>query len=329
LAAGAATLPAFSRIAKAQGYPTKPVHLIVGFPAGGTADIAARLIGQWLSERLGQPFIIENRPGANTSLAAEAVVRAPGDGHTLLLVSPSHAINATVYDRLSYNFIGDIAMAAGVTRTPLVLEVNPALAVRTVPDLIAYARANPGKLSLASYGTGSISHVGGELFKIMAGVEMVHVPYRGSAPLLPDFPASIEHIRSAKLRPLALTTAVRSEALPGVPTLAEFLPSYEASAWSAVGAPKRTPAEIVEKLNKAINACLADPEVKARLAVLGAVPFPGSPADLDRHIAEDAYCIAARQADMPRVVQRRFTAKRQLAILGIVPGQSTRERPND
>jgi tripartite-type tricarboxylate transporter receptor subunit TctC len=262
LAASAAALPTVSRIAHAQTYPARPVRLIVGFPAGGTADIAARLMGQWLSERLGQPFVIENRPGANTNLATEAVVRAPADGYTLLLTGPSNAINATIYDKLNYNFIRDIAMVAGITRTPLILEVNPSFPVNSVPELIACAKANPGKISLASYGTGTVSHMAGELFKIVTGVEMVHVPYRGSAPLLPDLlggqvqaafdnlPASIEHIRTARLRPLAVTTALRSQALPELPTVGEFLPGYEASAWTAVGAPKNTPAEIVEKLNK-------------------------------------------------------------------------------
>jgi tripartite-type tricarboxylate transporter receptor subunit TctC len=299
LAAGAAALPAVSRIAQAQAYPTRPVRLIVGFPAGGTADIAARLMGHWLSERLGQPFIIENRPGANTNLATEAVVRSPADGYTLLLVGPSNAINATISDKLNYNFIRDIAMVAGITRTPLVLEVNPAFPVNSVPELIAYAKANPGKISLASYGTGTISHMAGELFKIMTGVEMVHVPYRGSAPLLPDLlggqvqaafdnlPASIEHIRAARLRPLAVTTALRSQALPDLPTVGEILPGYEASAWSAVGAPKNTPADIVERLNERINAGLGEPEIKARLAELGAMTFPGSPADFGRFIAEE------------------------------------------
>jgi tripartite-type tricarboxylate transporter receptor subunit TctC len=298
-AAGAIAAPTISRIAKADAYPTRPVRLVVGFPAGGTADIAARLIGQRLSERLGQPFVIENRPGANTNLAAEAVVRAPADGYTLLLTGPSNAINATIYDKLNYNFIRDIIMFAGVTRTPLVLEVNPALQVNSVPELIAYAKANPGKISLASYGTGTISHVAGELFKMTTGVKMVHVPYRGSAPLLPDLlggqvhaafdnlPASIEHIRANRLRSLAVTTALRSQALPDVPTLGEFLPGYEASAWTAVGAPKNTPTEIVEKLNNEINANLDAPEIKGRLADLGAMTFAGSPADFGKFITEE------------------------------------------
>jgi tripartite-type tricarboxylate transporter receptor subunit TctC len=299
LAAGAVALPALSRVAWAEAYPTRPVRLIVGFPAGGTADISARLMGQWLSERLGHPFVIENRPGANTNLAAEAVVRSPADGYTLLLTGPSNAINATIYDKLNYNFIRDIAMVAGITRTPLVLEVNPALPVNTVPQLIAYAKANPDRISLASYGTGTISHVAGELFKMSTGVAMVHVPYRGSAPLLPDLlggqvqaafdnlPASIEHIRTGRLRPLAVTTALRLQALPDLPTVGEVLPGYEASAWSAIGVPKNTPAEIVERLNKEINAGLGDPKIKARLADLGAMTFAGSPADFSKFIVEE------------------------------------------
>jgi tripartite-type tricarboxylate transporter receptor subunit TctC len=275
------------------------VRLIVAFPAGGTADISARLMGHWLSERLGQPFIIENRPGANTSIAAEAVVRSAPDGYTLLLASPSNAINASITDKLRYNFIRDIALVAGVTRTPLVLEVNPAFHVNTVPELIAHVKANPSKISLASYGTGTVSHVAGELFKIAAGIEMVHVPYRGSAPLLPDLlagqvqaavdnlPASIEHIRAGRLRPLAVTTAERSEALPNVPTVGQYLKNYEASAWSAIGVPKKTPSAIIETLNTETNAGLRDPEINARLADLGAVTFPGSAAELNKFIADE------------------------------------------
>jgi tripartite-type tricarboxylate transporter receptor subunit TctC len=299
LAAATIAAPAIARFAKADTYPTRPVRLIVGFPAGGTADIAARLMGQRLSERLGQPFVIENRPGANTNLAAEAVVRAPADGYTLLLTGPSNAINATIYDKLSYNFIRDIVMFAGITRTPLVLEVNPALQVNSFTELIAHSKANPGKISLASYGTGSISHLAGELLKMTTGVKMVHVPYRGSAPLLPDLlggqvqaafdnlPTSIEHIRASRLRALAVTTAQRSHALPDVPTVAEFLPGYEASAWTAVGVPKNTPAEIIEKLNNEINASLDAPEIKGRLADLGATTFAGSIADFGQFIADE------------------------------------------
>src|SRR6266545_963941 len=298
LAAGAATLPAVSRPATAQAYPSRPVRLLVGFPAGGTTDIAVRLIGQWLSERLGQPVIIENRPGAGANLAAEAVVRAPADGYTLLAATSSNTINTTFYDKLSFNFARDIAMVAGITRSPLVLEVHPSLPVKTVPELIAHAKANPGKVTLASFGTGTTSHVAGELFKMTAGVTMLHVPYRGSAPLLTDLlsgqvqaafdnlPASIEHIRAGKLRALAVGTAARAEVLPELPTVGEFLPGFEASAWVAVGAPKSTPAEIIDKLNKEINAGLAAPRIKARLAELGGTVFTGSAADFDKLVAE-------------------------------------------
>ena len=298
LAAAAAALPALPRAATAQAWPSRPLRLVVGFPAGGTTDIAARLIGQWLSERLGQPVVIENRPGAGANLAAETVVRAPPDGYTLLAATSSNVINTTFYEKLSFNFVRDIAMVAGVTRSPLVLEVHPSLPVKSVPELIAHAKANPGKIALASFGTGTTSHVAGELFKMTAGVDMLHVPYRGSAPLVTDLlsglvqaafdnlPASIEHIRAGKLRALAVGTAERSPALPDVPTVAEFLPGFEASAWVAVGAPKATPAEIVERLNREINAGLADPRIKARLAELGGTVFVGTPADFDRLVAE-------------------------------------------
>ena len=294
----AATLPAVSHSAWAQAWPSRPLRLVVGFPAGGTTDIAARLIGQWLSDRLGQPVVIENRPGAGANLAAETVVRAPPDGYTLLAATSSNVINTTFYQKLSFNFLRDIAMVAGVTRSPLVLEVHPSLPVKSVPELIAHAKANPGKIALASFGTGTTSHVAGELFKMTAGVDMLHVPYRGSAPLVTDLlsglvqaafdnlPASIEHIRAGKLRALAVGTAERSPALPDVPTVAEFLPGFEASAWVAVGAPKATPAEIVERLNREINAGLADPRIKARLAELGGTVFVGTPADFDRLVAE-------------------------------------------
>jgi tripartite-type tricarboxylate transporter receptor subunit TctC len=299
LAAGAAAVITAPCIGRAQAYPSRPVRLIVAFPAGGTADIAARLIGHWLSERLGQPFIIENRPGANTSIAAEAVVRSPPDGYTILLASPSNAINASINEKLNYNFIRDIALVAGVTRTPLVLEVNPGLPVNSVPELISHAKANPGKISLASYGTGTVSHLAGELFKMAAGVEMVHVPYRGSAPMLPDLlagqvqaavdnlPASIEHIRAGRLRPLGVTTAARSQALPSVPTVGEYLSDYEASAWTAIGVPKKTSPAIIEVLNRETNAGLRDSSVNARLADLGAVTFTGPPADLSNFIADE------------------------------------------
>ncbi len=271
LAAGAAVLPALSRIARAQAYPARPVRIIVGFAAGGTTDIISRLIGQWLSERLGEQFIIENRPGASANLATEAVVRAPADGYTLLALVATNAINATLYDKLSFNLTRDIAPVAGLIRSPLVLEVHPSVPVKTVPEFVAYAKANPGKITMASFGTGSTSHVAGELFKMMAGVNLLHVPYRGSGPMLTDLlggqvqmtfdnlPASIEHIRAGKLRALAVATAMRSEVLPDIPTVADFLPGYEASAWNGVGVPKDTPAEIIDKLNNEINAALADP----------------------------------------------------------------------
>jgi tripartite-type tricarboxylate transporter receptor subunit TctC len=299
LAAGAAALPAFSRIAAAQTYPTRPVRIMVGFAAGGTTDIAARLIGQSLSERLGQPFVIENRPGASTNIATEAVVRAPADGYTLLAVTGTNTVNATLYEKLTFNFVRDIAMVAGLIQSPLVLEVNPAVPARTVPELIAYAKANPGKINLASFGTGTTSHVTGELFKLRAGISMLHVPYRGSAPMLIDLlggqveaafdnlPASIEYIKAGKLRPLAVTTPARSDALPDTPTMGEFLPGFEASAWVGIGAPRNTPADIVEKLNREINAALAEPKMKARVADLGGTGWVGSPADYGRLIAEE------------------------------------------
>jgi tripartite-type tricarboxylate transporter receptor subunit TctC len=298
LAAGAAALPAVTRIARAQAYPSRPIRFIVGFPAGGTTDIAARVIGQWLSERLGQPCIIENRPGAATNIATEAVVRASADGHTLLLATTTNAINAALYDKLHFNFIRDITIVAGLIRTPLVLEVHPSVPVKDLPEFIAYAKGNPGKIGMASFGTGTISHVASELFKMETRIDMLHVPYRGSAPMVTDLlggqvqaafdnlPASIEHIRAGKLRPLAVTTAMRSEALPSVPTVGEFLAGYEASAWNAVGVPVGTPAEIVDKLNVEINAGLGDPKINARFADLGAAVFLGSPGDLGKLVAE-------------------------------------------
>ena len=258
------------------------MRVIVGFPAGGTTDIGARIIGQWLSERLGQPFIIENKPGAGTNIATEAVVKAAPDGYTLLLITPATAFNATLYDNLKYNFIRDIVPVASVIRSPLVLEVHPAVPAKTVPEFIAYAKANSGKINMASFGTGTGSHLSGEMLKIMSGIEMTHVPYRGSAPMLIDLlggqvqvafdnlPASIEYIREGKLRPLAVTTTTRSETLPDVPTLTETLPGYEASAWIGVGAPSNTPAEVVDMLNREINAALADPKIKTRFVNLGA-----------------------------------------------------------
>jgi tripartite-type tricarboxylate transporter receptor subunit TctC len=299
LAAGAAAVPALSRFAWAQAYPTRPVRLIVPLASGGATDIIARLIGQWLSERLGQPFIIENRPGAGTNLGTEAVVRAPPDGYTLLLVSTPNAINATLYDKLNFNFIHDIAPAAGIISHPLVMVMNPSVPAKTVPEFIAYAKANPRKLNMASPGNGTLNHVSGELFKMMAGVDMVHVPYRSGGPALTDliagqvqvmFPAtvsSIEYIRNGRLRALAVTAATRSELLPDIPTMGEFVPGYEASGWFGVGAPKATPAEIVEKLNKEINAGLADPKIKARLADLGGAVLALSPAGFEKLIADE------------------------------------------
>jgi len=299
LAAGAAALPAVSRIARAQTYPTRPVRMIVGFAPGGGNDILARVIGQWLSERFGQQFIIENRPGAATNIATEIAVRAPGDGYTLLLVSPANAINATLYEKLNFNFIRDIAPVASLVRLPLVMVVNPSLPTKTGPEFVAYAKANPGRISMASAGVGSGPHVSGELFKMMAGLDMLHVPYRGDAPALTDLlggqvqvyfsgvAATLEHIRTGKLRPLAVTTASRSEALPDVPSVADFVPGYEASVLFGVGAPRNTPTEIVERLNKEINAGLADPTVKARLAESGGTVLPGSPADYGKLIASE------------------------------------------
>jgi tripartite-type tricarboxylate transporter receptor subunit TctC len=299
VAAGAAALPALARFAWAQAYPSRPVRIIVGFAAGGTTDIISRLIGQWLSERLGQQFIIENRPGASANLATEAVVRAPPDGYTLLALVATNAVNASLYDKLSFNLNRDIAPVAGLIRSPLVLEVHPSVPVKSVPEFVAHAKANPSKVTMASFGVGSTSHVAGELFKMMAGIDLLHVPYRGSGPMLTDLvggqvqmafdnlPASIEHIRAGKLRALAVGTAMRSEVLPNVPTVADFLPGYEASAWNGVGAPKGTPAEIIDKLNKEINAALADPRIKARIAELGAAIFPTSPSEFGKFVAEE------------------------------------------
>jgi tripartite-type tricarboxylate transporter receptor subunit TctC len=299
LAAGAAALPAVSRIARAQAYPERPVRIVVGFAPGGANDILARLIGQWLSERLGQPFVIENRPGGGSNIATEAVVRAAPDGYTLLLVGPPQAINATLYEKLNFNFLRDIAPVAGIIRAPNVMEVNPSVPAKTVSEFIAYAKANPGRVNMASAGNGTGPHMAGELFKMMAGVNVVHVPYRGSGPALTDLlggqvqvmfdalPPSMEHIRTGKLRALAVTTAARSPALPDVPTVSEFVPGYEASASFGVGAPRNTPADIVDKLNKEINVALADPKMIARLADLGGTALPGSPADFTKLIAAE------------------------------------------
>jgi tripartite-type tricarboxylate transporter receptor subunit TctC len=299
LAAGAVALPAFSRIARGQTYPSRPVRIIVGFPAGGGIDIVARLMGQWLSERLGQPVVVENRPGAGGNLGVEAVVRAPPDGYTLLWANSANAISASLYEKLNYNFIRDIAAVAGVVRVPQVMEVNPSFQAKTVPEFIAHARANPGKLNFGSAGNGSALHVAGELFKMMAGVDMVHVPYRGGALALTDLlggqvqvmfdnvTASIGHIRAGRVRPLAVTTAARWEGLPDIPTVSEFVPGYEASIWWGVGVPKDTPTGIVDKLNREINAGLADAKLKVRLAELGGTVLAGSPADFGKLVAEE------------------------------------------
>jgi tripartite-type tricarboxylate transporter receptor subunit TctC len=299
LAAGAVALPAVSPIAMAQAYPSRPVRVIVPFAPAGTTDILARLIGQWLSERLGQQFVIDNRPGGGGNIGTEAVVRAPADGYTLLLVGAWNAINATLYDKLNFNFLRDIAPVASIGGAPYVMVINPSLPAKTVPEFIAYAKANPGKVNMASAGTGAPSHVSGELFKMMAGVNMVHVPYRGGGPVMTDLlggqvqvmfaptPTSIEHIRSGKLRALAVTTATRSDALPDIPTVGDFVPGYEASNWYGVGIPKNTPAEIIDKLNKEINAGLADPRMKARIADLGGTVFASSPADYGKLITDE------------------------------------------
>jgi tripartite-type tricarboxylate transporter receptor subunit TctC len=299
LAASAAAVSAFSPDAWAQSFPTQPLRLILGYPPGGSADITSRLTSQWLSERVGQPFIIENRPGAATNIATEAVVRAASDGYTLLLVAPANAINATLYDKLNFNFLDDIEPVAGIIRFPNVVVVNPSLPIKSIPELIAYAKANPGKLNMASSGNGSTIHMSGELFKMLTGIDMVHVPYRGSAPALTDLisgqvhvmfdniPTSAEHIKAGKLRGLAVTSTVRSAVLPGLPTVSDFLPGYEASAWYGLGAPKNTPVEAINKLNKATNEVLADPKLQARFAELGASLLPGSPADFGRLLADE------------------------------------------
>jgi tripartite-type tricarboxylate transporter receptor subunit TctC len=296
---GAAAVPIAPHIAWAQAYPSRPVRIMVGFAAGGATDIVARIMGQWLSERLGQQFVVENRPGAGTNIATAAVVNAAPDGHTLLMVSPTNAVNATLYDKLSYNFIRDIAPVASIHREPFLVEVDPSVPVKTVPEFIAYAKAHPGQISFASAGNGSVAHVTGELFKMMTGVNLVHVPYRGAGPALVDLlggqvqvmfatmSSSIEYVRGGKLRALAVTTATRSPVLPDIPTVAEFVPGYESSFWTGVGASKSTPAEIVDKLNKEINAALADPKMKARFAELGATALPGSSADFGKLLADE------------------------------------------
>jgi tripartite-type tricarboxylate transporter receptor subunit TctC len=299
LAAGAAALPALSHIAWAQNYPARPVRLVVGFAPGGAQDVLARLIGQWLSERLGQQFIVDNRPGAGGNIGAEAVVNAPADGYTLLLVGPPNMINATLYEKLNFNFIRDIAPVAGMVRVSNVMEVHPAVPIKSVSEFMSYAKTNPGKINMASGGNGTAGHVAGELFKMMTGVDMVHVPYRGEAPALTDLiggqvqvmfgvmPSSIHHIRSGKLRALAVTTATRSETLPDIPPIGEFVPGYEASAAFGLGAPKNTASVIIAKLNSEINGALADAKMKAKLADLGTAVLPGSPTDFGKLIAAE------------------------------------------
>jgi tripartite-type tricarboxylate transporter receptor subunit TctC len=298
LAAGAVALPAASRIASAQAYPTRPVHLISGYPAGGGTDVVARLIGQRLSEQFGQPFVVENRVGADTNLATEDVIRSAPDGHTLLMVSTANAINASLYDKLSFNFLRDIAPVAGVVGAPFVMTVNPSIPAKTVPEFIAYAQANPGKINMAASAAGP-NRLAGELFKMMAGVDMLHVPYRGDAPALSDViaghvqatfasvPSSIGYIKSGSLRGLAVTSATRSEAAPDVPVMSEFLPNYDANAFYGVGAPKNTPIRIIEMLNREIQSALADPSLTVRLAELGYTTHPLSSADFSKLIADE------------------------------------------
>jgi tripartite-type tricarboxylate transporter receptor subunit TctC len=299
LATGAVVTSAFGSIVRAQTYPTRPVRVIVAQAPGSGSDIAARVMGQWLSNRLGQQFVIENRPGAGGNIGTEAAVRALPDGYTMLLVVSANTVNATLYNNLSFSFIRDIAPVAGIFDVPLIMEVNPSFPAKTVPEFIAYAKANPGRVTMASSGIGSAQHVAGELFRFMTGVDMVHVPYRGSTPAVTDLvtgqvhvmfdvtPSSIPHIKSGALRPLAVTTATRAAALPEVPVLADFVPGYEASAWLGFGMPTGTPTAIVDMLNREVNAGLADPVIKARFADLGAVVMPGAPADFARLIAAE------------------------------------------
>jgi tripartite-type tricarboxylate transporter receptor subunit TctC len=299
LAAGAAALPAVSRVARAQTYPTRPVRFIVGIAAGGTQDIAGRLIAQRLSERLGQQFVVENRVGAASNIATEAVAHAPPDGYTLYLANTANAINATLYDKLSFNFVSDIAPVASIARTPGVMEVHPLFPAKTVPEFIAHAKAHPGKVNMASAGNGNVTHMWGELFKLTAGVNLQHVPYRGEAPAITDLlggqvdvlfgglPAAVEHIRAGRLRALAVTTAARSQALPDTPIIGDFVSGYEASAWYGIGAPRNTSAEIIDKLNREINLSLADPQVVARFAELGFTALAGSPAEFGKLVADE------------------------------------------
>ncbi|MEA2873074.1 MAG: hypothetical protein QOH67_3050 [Hyphomicrobiales bacterium] len=299
LAGAAAALPAVSRLAHAQGYPARQIRLIIGYPPGGSADITARLMAQWLGERLGQSIIVESRPGGGTNIATEAVVNAPPDGYTLLLVAPANAINATLYEKLNHVFLRDIAPVAGFIRFPNVVVVNNDVPVKTIPELIAYAKENPGKLNMASSGNGSTIHMSGELFKMMTGTNMVHVPYRGGALALTDMiagqvqvmfdniPTAMEFVRGGKLRGLAVTGAARSETLPELPTVADFLPGYEATSWYGLGAPKGTPADVIEKLNREVNAILADPKTKARFAELGATLLPGTAGEFGQLVADE------------------------------------------
>ena len=299
LAAGAAGLLVVSRLARAQAYPTRPVRIVVGFPAGGSFDVVARLFGQWLSERLGQPFIVENRSGAGGNIGTEAVVNAQPDGYTLLLVNDTHAVNATLYEKLNFNFIRDIAPIASIASVPNVMQVNPAVPAQSVSEFIAYAKANPGKINMASGGNGTPAHVSGELFKIMTGVNMLHVPYRGGAPaiadliggqvqvMFPNIPHTIEILKSGKLRPLGVTTATRLEVLPEVPTVGETVPGYETIGWIGLGAPRRTSAELIGRLNSEIQRALDDPKIKARLTDLGVTRVSGSPADFGKLIADE------------------------------------------
>ncbi len=299
LVAVAVALPAIPRIARAQAYPTRPVHIVAGFAAGGGVDITGRLIGQWLSERLGQNFVVENRPGAGGNLGTETVVNAPPDGHTLLLATVPNAVNATLYENLNFNFIRDIVPVAGIIRVPMVILVHPSVPAKTVPEFITYAKSNPGKVNMASAGTGSAPHMAGELFNVMAGVNMVHVPYRGQGPALIDLlggqvqvlfattPGTTEYIRTGKLRALAVTTAARAEVLPDLPPVADFVPGYDASQWYGVGAPKRTPVEIISRLNREINAAFADPRMKARFSDVGGEALAGSPSEFEKFVADE------------------------------------------
>jgi tripartite-type tricarboxylate transporter receptor subunit TctC len=299
LAAGAAAFPAMSSFTWAQSYPSRPVRILVGFPAGGSMDIVGRLLGQWLSDRLGQPFVVENRPGASSNISAEAVARAAPDGYTLLMISNANTINATLFEKLSFDFVRDIEVVGSVIDAPLVMEVNPSVPAQTIPEFIAYAKTNAGKVNMASPGIGTPPHVAGELFKMMAGVEMLHVPYRGDAPSVSDLiagqvqvmfgvlPSSIEHIRAGRLRALAVTTAARSDALPDTPRVSDFVPDFQASLWFGVAAPRNTPTAIINKLNSEIRVAVADPKLNARLVELGATPFISSPAAFAKFVADD------------------------------------------